>query len=79
MQVGRLKVTTATKPLQSTMETTWLPGNLNAKTWLLSSAEAELMASVGGNRLALSLYGQLSKMVLEKPPPCVQDTIWAYF
>ena len=34
----------------------------------LSSAEAELIASVWGNRLALSLYGQLSEMILSKPP-----------
>ena len=35
----------------------------------LSSAEAELIASVWGNgyRLALSLYGLLSEMILEKP------------
>ena len=33
----------------------------------LSSAEAELIASVWGNRLALSLYGQLMEMVLAKP------------
>ena len=34
----------------------------------LSSAEAELIASVWRNRLALSLYGQLSEMILSKPP-----------
>ena len=34
----------------------------------LSSAEAELIASVWGNRLALSLYGQLNEMILCKPP-----------
>ena len=34
----------------------------------LSSAEAELIASVWGNRLALSLYGQLNEMILSKPP-----------
>ena len=33
----------------------------------LSSAEAELIASVWGNRLALSLYGQLMEMILDKP------------
>ena len=33
----------------------------------LSSAEAELIASVWGNRLALSLYGQLMEMILAKP------------
>ena len=32
-----------------------------------SSAEAELIASVWGNRLALSLYGQLNEMILSKP------------
>ena len=32
----------------------------------LSSAEAELIASVWGNRLALSLYGQLMEMILDK-------------
>ena len=34
----------------------------------LSSAEAELIASVWGNRLVLSLYGQLNEMILSKPP-----------
>ena len=34
----------------------------------LSSGEAELIASVRGNRLALSLYGQLNEMILSKPP-----------
>ena len=34
----------------------------------LSSAEAELIASVWGNRLALSLYGQLNEVILSKPP-----------
>ena len=34
----------------------------------LSSAEAELIASIWGNRLALSLYGQLKEMILSKPP-----------
>ena len=34
----------------------------------LSSAEAELIASVWGNQLALSLYGQLNEMLLSKPP-----------
>ena len=34
----------------------------------LSSAEAELIASVWENRLALSLYGQLNEMILSKPP-----------
>ena len=34
----------------------------------LSSAEADLIASVWGNRLALSLYGQLNEMILAKPP-----------
>ena len=33
----------------------------------LSSAEAELIAFVWGNRLALSLYGQLMEMILDKP------------
>ena len=33
----------------------------------LSSAEAELIASVWGNLLALSPYGQLNAMILEKP------------
>ena len=32
----------------------------------LWSAEAELIASAWGNRLALSLYGQLSEMILSK-------------
>ena len=34
----------------------------------LSSAEAELIASVWGKRLALSFYGQLNEMILSKPP-----------
>ena len=34
----------------------------------LLSAEAELIASVWGNRVALSLYGQLNEMILSKPP-----------
>ena len=34
----------------------------------LSSAEAELIASVWGNRLALSLYGQLNEI---SKPPCI--------
>ena len=34
----------------------------------LLSAEAQLIASVWGNRLALSLYGQLNEMILSKPP-----------
>ena len=33
----------------------------------LSRAEAELIASVWGNRLALSLYEQLMEMILDKP------------
>ena len=33
-----------------------------------SSAEAELIASVWANRLALSLYGQLDETILSKPP-----------
>ena len=33
----------------------------------LSSAEAELIASVWGNRLTLSLYGRLSEIILSKP------------
>ena len=33
----------------------------------LSSAEAEFIASVWGNCLALSLYGQFNEMILEKP------------
>ena len=33
-----------------------------------SSAETELIASVWGTRLALSLCGQLSEMILAKPP-----------
>ena len=32
-----------------------------------SSAEAELIASVWANLLALSLYGQLNEMILENP------------
>ena len=33
-----------------------------------SSAEAELIASIWGNRLALSLYGKLNEMIVCKPP-----------
>ena len=33
----------------------------------LSSAEAELIAPVWGDRLALSLYGQLKEVILAKP------------
>ena len=44
----------------------------------LFSAEAELIASVWGNRLALSLYGQLNEMILSKPPHityCVNSAV----
>ena len=43
-------------------------GNLRDNLVALWSAEAELIASVWGNRLALSLYGQLKEMILSKPP-----------
>ena len=68
MQVGHRRATTVTKLLPSIT-------TLNLAAWqsqrqslvALSSAEAELFASVWGNRLALSLYGQLMEMILDKP------------
>ena len=62
---GPVKVATAIKQLPFILEQTWLHGNL--KDNALSSAEAELIASVLGNHLALSLYGQLNEMILAKP------------
>ena len=44
----------------------------------LPSAEAGLIASVWGNRLALSLYGQMNEMILSKPPHityCVNSAV----
>ena len=68
MRVGHRRETTVTKLLPFTMTRIWLHGNL--KDSLLSLCrvqEAELIASVWGNRLALSLYGQLMEMMLDKP------------
>ena len=67
MQAGHQRETTVTKLLPFTMTRIWLRGNPKDSLSLLSSAEAELIASVWGNRLALSLYGQLMGMILDKP------------
>ena len=66
MQVGHQRETTITKLLPFTMTRTWLRGSPKDNLLALSSAEAELIASVWGNRLASSLYGQLMEMILDK-------------
>ena len=38
---------------------------------VLSSGEAEFIANIWGNKLALSLYGHLNEMILSKPPAIV--------
>ena len=63
MRAGHQKETIVIKLLPFTM--TWQSQRQSLVA--LSSAEAELIASVWGNRLALSLYGQLMEMILDKP------------
>ena len=68
MLVGHLKETIAIRLLPFTMTRTWVAWQSQRHSLVaLSSAEAELIASVWGNRLALSLYGQLMEMILDKP------------
>ena len=68
MPVGHLKETIVIKLLPFTMARTWLRGNLRDKSLVaLLSAEAELISSLWGISLALSLYGQLMEMILDKP------------
>ena len=69
MRVGHLKVVTVIKPLPSGTNLV-LHGSLRDNLVLpcqAASAEAELIASVWGSRLALSLYGQLNETMLSKP------------
>ena len=68
MQVGRPKETTVIKLLPFYYDTNLVAWQSQRQSLVaLSSAEAELIASVWGNRLALSLYGQLMEMILDKP------------
>ena len=65
MPVGRQKATAVANSLGSNL-VAWQSQRQSLVA--LSSAEAELIASVWGSRLALSLYGQLNEMILSKPP-----------
>ena len=68
MLVGHLRETIATKQLLFIMTRIWLRGSHRDNLWLLYRVQKlSLIASVWGNRLALSLYGQLMEMILAKP------------
>ena len=67
MLVGHLKETIAIRLLPFTMTRTWLRGSPKDNLSLLHRVQKPNLLHLFGNRLALSLYGQLMEMILAKP------------
>ena len=68
MQVDRLKVTSSCQAAVIYYDDNLVAWQFQHQSLVaLSSAEAELMASVWSDCLGLSMYGQLNGMIIEKP------------